>query len=154
MLNSVHLATAFLLPPPAAAVHRHRLHHSPRGRAQHPRHPQHLQQRAEGELREHLYIPLFNTSFNFIHLMYIFLYFTNFSAPLRELHPDPQPVRGGPPGRAPHPAGAARRDGAGRLAVRSRLLHGQQRRQPGHLVPGKEGGESRIEFVGTTLLLY
>ena len=65
-------------------------------------------------------------------------------APLRQLHPDPELVRGGPPRRPPHPARAARRDGDGRLEVRPLLLHGEQHGQLGNLVPGKEMNETRL----------
>ena len=65
-------------------------------------------------------------------------------APLRQLHPDPELVRGGPPRCSPHPARAARRDGDGRLEVRPLLLHGEQHGQLGNLVPGKEMNETRL----------
>ena len=63
-------------------------------------------------------------------------------APLRQLHPDPELVRGGPPRRPAHPTRAASCDGDGRLEVRPLLLHGEQHGQLGNLVPGTEENET------------
>ena len=63
-------------------------------------------------------------------------------APVRQLHPDSELVRGGPPRRPPHPARTSNRDGDGRMEVRPLLLHREQHGQLGNLVPGKEINET------------